>query len=92
MIQDRWIQRPGFKVRKMLILKWIFLGTLLTMGYEAILLSSLIRIQYEATIDNINELDNTGLPLLMLEGTASHIDLSKDPRPIIRRIFNRSIV
>ena len=88
----RWIQRPGFVIRKIVILKWIFLGNILTMAYKKSLLSSLIPIQYEDSIDSIDDLDNSGLPLMLGKGYTLHELMSSDSRPIMRRIFNRSIL
>ena len=90
--QMRWIQRPGFVIRKIVILKWIFLGNILTMAYKKSLLSSLIPIQYEDSIDSIDDLDNSGLPLMLGKGYTLHELMSSDSRPIMRRIFNRSIL
>ena len=88
----RWIQRPGFEGRKMLIYKWIFFGTFLHLAYEQTLLSSLVTIRYEDTIDSIYDLDNSGLPLLVLEGAPMHDDITRDPRPIFRSISKKIIL
>ena len=70
---------------------WIFLGNVLTMAYKATLLSSLIPIRYETTIDNVIDLDNSGLPLVYAKASSFHKHIADDPRPIMRRISNRSI-
>ena len=62
------------------------------MAYESTLLSSLIPIRYEDTIDSINDLDNSGLPVLIWKGSATHEYFSSDSRPMMRRIFNRRIL
>ena len=90
--QKRWIQRPGFAIRKIVILKWIFLGNILTMAYKKSLLSSLIPIRYEDTIDSIPDLDNSRLPLVIGKNDGGYAYLSKDLRPMMRRILNRSIL
>ena len=38
---QKWINRQGFGIRRTLILKWILLGNVLTMGYKSTLLSGL---------------------------------------------------
>ena len=90
--QKRWIQRPGFAIRKIVILKWIFLGNILTMAYKKSLLSSLIPIRYEDPIDSITDLDNSNLPLVMGKNDSMHQYFSSDSRPMMRRILNRSIL
>ena len=88
----RWIKRPGFAIREIVILKWIFLGNILTLAYKKSLLSSLIPIRYEDTIDTIADLDNSGLPLMLGKGFRLHELMSSDSRPIMSRIFNSSIL
>ena len=83
--------RPGFAVRKVVILKWIFLGNILTMAYKTTLLSSLIPIQYENTIDNMKDLDDSGKSLIMAKASTFYEHVSSDQRPFMRRILNRSI-
>ena len=61
------------------------------MAYKTTLLSSLIPIRYEDTINSINDLDNSGLPLLLPKGGANEDIFSSDQRPIMRRIFNKVI-
>ena len=68
------------------------MGNILTLAYKKSLLASLIPIRYEDTINSINDLDNSGLPLLLPEGSMIHNHFSSDTRPIMRRIFNRSIL
>ena len=62
------------------------------MAYESTLLSSLITIRYEDTIDNYNDLDNSDLPLGVIKGSATFDYISRDPSPIMKRISNRMIL
>ena len=89
---NRWIQREGFKIRKFVILKWIVLGNVITMAYKSTLLSSLITIRYEDSINTLNDLEDSGIPLLLPRGTALHKMFASDPRKIIKTIFNNSHV
>ena len=89
---DSWINRPGFGIRKVVILKWIILGNILTLGYKTTLLSSLIQIQYEDTIDNISDLDKSGLPLLLAKSASTVDYIEKDPRQMMARISQRKIL
>ena len=89
---DSWINRPGFGIRKLVILKWIVLGNILTLGYKTTLLSSLIRIQYGDTIDNISDLDKSGLSLLVAKSTATVDYIERDPRQMMARISQRKIL
>ena len=87
----KWIQRPGFNLRKVVILKWIVLGNILTLGYKTTLLSSLIPIRYEDTIESFDDVDKSGLPLIIPRGGSIHDHLANDPREMLTRIMRRSI-
>ena len=76
----------------MLILKWIFLGNVITMAYKSTLLSSLIKIRYETPIVTLSDLEKSGLPVLMTEGSPVVEVLATDPRESIKNIFNRRII
>ena len=89
----KWIQRPGFNLRKVVILKWIVLGNILTLGYKTTLLSSLIPIRYEdTTIKSLDDLDKSGLPLIIPRGSSLHDHLANDAREIVTRITGRLIL
>ena len=62
------------------------------MAYKDSLLSSLIPIRYEDPINSITDLEQSGLPLIMGKGDGIHQYLSRDSRPMMRRIFNRRIL
>ena len=88
----KWIQRPGYGTRKAIILEWIFLGSILTMAYKSTLLSSLIPIRYEATIDTLEDLEKSGQPLLILKSTSYQNLLASDPRDAMKNVYKRSIL
>ena len=88
----KWIQRPGFNLRKVVILKWIVLGNILTLGYKTTLLYSLIPIRYEDTIDSLDDADKSGLPLIIPRGSSIHDHLANDPREMLTQIMSRSIL
>ena len=62
------------------------------MAYKKSLLSSLIPIRYEDTIDSINDLDNSSLPLMIWKGSATEKYFASNSRPMMKRIFNRSML
>ena len=90
--RNKWIQRPGFRIRKAIILEWIVLGNILTLGYKKSLLSSLVPIRYEDTIDSMYDLDKSGLPVIMAKGTAGVKHMREDPGTMMARIFKRRIL
>ena len=79
-------------MRKAIILKWMVLGSILTMAYKSTLLSSLIPIRYEATIDTLDDMDKSGLPLLIIQQTTFHKLIASDPREAMKQVYKRSIL
>ena len=65
------------------------MGNILTLGYKTTLLSSLVPIRYEDTIDNIYDVDKSGLPVLILESTTVVDFLRENPRTVMQRLFHR---
>ena len=85
----RWINRQGFATRKGVILQWFFLGHLLILGYKSTLLSTLIPIRYEDTIDSLTDMAKSGLALTVPRATTLHKLISTDPRPSMKEIYER---
>ena len=75
-----------------MILKWIILGSLLTMAYKSTLLSSLIPVRYEAAIDTLEDMEQSGRPLLIMRSTTLHKLIVNDPREAMMRAYERSIL
>ena len=87
-----WIHRPGYGTRQAIILKWIFLGSVLTLAYKSMLLSSLIPIRYEITIDTLEDMEESGLPLLIQKSTTTHNLIASDPRDAMKQVYKRSML
>ena len=62
------------------------------MAYKDTLLLSIISIRYEATIDTLEDLEQSGLPLLITAATASHKLIASDPRETMKQIYKRRIL
>ena len=88
----KWIKRKGFNTRKFTILMWIFTSHVLILGYKATLLSTLIPIRYSDKINTLQDMDRSGLPLIIPKGTAMYKSIAGDRRHIVQQIFNRSIL
>ena len=88
-IPDRQFQMQRGQSRSIVVLHWLICGYILSMGYCATLLSVMISIRYEDTINNINDLDISGMPLLPFATDSPQEEIVlKDPRPAMRRINN----
>ena len=68
----------------------MFWGNFLAMGYKSTLLSTLIPIRYESTIDTLEEMAKSGLPLSVPLHTTLNKLLAGDPRPTMKEIYKRS--
>ena len=88
----KWIQREGFGVRKLAILKWLFLSHVLILGYKATFLSTLVVIRYSDPINTFEDMDRSGLPLLLPKGTAVHKTIAGDKRGTVKQTYKRSLV
>ena len=62
------------------------------MGYKSTLLSTLIPICYETTIDTLADIEKSGLPLVIAKSTAMHHAIASDKRPIMKQIYEDSIL
>ena len=62
------------------------------MAYKSNLLSTLITIRYEETIDTLKDLVDSDLGVLLPNNTPVHKMFSSDPRPNMRKIYNKSHV
>ena len=81
-------QRQHSNAKSFLVLQWLICGYILSLSYSSTLFSMMMMIKYDDTIDNLNDMDKSGLPLLVLEGAPTEQLTISDPRPIIRRILN----
>ena len=62
------------------------------MAYKSNLLSSLVTIRYEGTIDTWNDLVDSDVGVLLPNNTPVHKMFASDPRPIMKKIYNKSHV
>ena len=83
----RWINRQGFTTRKNVILQWLFVGNVLILGYKSTLLSTLIPIRYESTIDTLQDMAESGLPFTIPRATTFQKLIATDPRPSVMSIY-----
>ncbi len=62
----------------------------ISMAYRSTLLATLIPVTYEKTIDTIDDLDQSGLPIMLPMGNAYYQNFRRDPRQAMQSIFQRS--
>ena len=90
-VPQGWINREGFThSRKLLLLQCLLYGSVLLWGYKCVLLSILVPIRYEQTIDTLYDLDKSELRLLVPKSIYDIIE--KDTRSAMKRVLNKSDV
>ena len=90
-VPKRWLYREGFThSRKLLLLQWLLYGSVLLMGYKCVLLSNLVPIRYEQTIDNLYDLDKSELRLVVSDSL--HDAIESDTRSVVKRVLNKTDV
>ena len=92
-VSEKWINRRGFThSRKFLILLWLMLGNVLLMSYKSNLRANLVAITYKKPIDSIEDMEESGLPLLFCEGCGYKEGFAIDPRPAMNRLGEKAIM
>ena len=54
--QRHLLKKPSSRARHILVLKWIFTGTLLALMYRSVLLATLVSVEYEKQIGILKQL------------------------------------
>ena len=60
------------------------------MAYKSMLLPTLVTISYDKTIDTMEDLAMSGLPLMLPRGSSVYFSLKADKRPLMKKIFNKT--
>ena len=84
--RDYFNKEKCSKARELLLLQWAMIGFLLTTCYKETLLSTLINIEYEKTIDSVDDVLKSE-KLVMYDGTTGIANLLKsDPRKNVKEL------
>ena len=70
----------------------MFAGSLLLCGYKSTLLSTLIPIYYEGTVETLIDVSNSDLPLTVPKNTAVHWLIGTDPRSAAKPIRGKLVL
>ena len=76
-VPPAWFLRDGFThSRKLVLIFWLVMGNFILMGYSSTLLSNLVRIEYENTIESYDDVEKSGLKFLipMFDGFEGFIE------------------
>ena len=74
----------------MLVLKWTVLGFLLTISYKSVLRSMMMKVEYEDTIDTVDDLLQSDRKLFLTGDTAQKYLFLGDPRERVKKLVSRT--
>ena len=84
-ILDQYLYKsPSAKARKIIVCLWIFLGFLITTSYKSVLLANMTYRGYEKGIDTIEDMLNSGKPLMLIRSMDNFFD--NDPRTQVNEL------
>ena len=67
-------------------MKWMFIGFFLAISYKSFLRAMMIRIDYDKTINTIDDILLSGLPIMIASNTQVPDLLENDPREPIKAL------
>ena len=79
-------ERNCSKARLFLVLKWTLVGLLLTISYKSVLRAMLMKVEYEKTIDTLDDMMESGLKLMVPVYTLLPHLLKSDPRQKVKEL------
>ena len=80
--------RKCAKARQLLLITWLFVAFNLTISYKEVLIANLVNIGYEDTIDNLNDVVRSGMPICVPEnGLLTQLVLN-DPRDSTKQLLD----
>ena len=78
--------RPCAKARQILLLMWLFVGLFLFQSYKSVLLANIINVDYEKTIDTIDDVLESGMPLCIPSQGVTDL-MNTDPRESVKKLI-----
>ena len=88
--QNNYIsERRCSRARTLIVLKWTVLGFLLTISYKSVLRSMMMNVEYENTIDTIDDVLQSDLIFLVAGNTNQRFRLMGDPRKKVKQLEHK---
>ena len=88
--EDDYIARRSCSgARKLLLMKWMIVGFFFTMCYKSYMRAMMIKIDYEKTIDTLDDMLKSEIPINMASGTQMPMLLANDPREKMKALANK---
>ena len=80
--------RKCAKARQLLLIVWLFVAFNLTIAYKEVLVANLVAVGYEDSIDNIDDLVRSGMPILLPANGNIGQAVLNDPRESAKQLVN----
>ena len=88
--EDDYIARRSCSgARKLILMKWMIVGFFFTMCYKSYMRAMMIKIDYEKTIDTIDDMLKSEIAINMASGTQMPMLLANDPREKMKALANK---
>ena len=88
--EDSYIARRSCsKARKLLVMKWMVVGFFFSISYKSVLRAMMIKVEYEKTIDTIDDMLQSEMPLMIASDTQLPRLLETDPRKKIKELSEK---
>ena len=88
--EDDYIARRSCSgARKLILMKWMIVGFFFTMCYKSYMRAMMIKIDYEKTIDTIDDMLKSEISINMASGTQMPMLLANDPREKMKELANK---
>ena len=86
-IEPHYMHNGEFsKARQLLLIIWLFAAFSLTLSYKEVLIANLVDVGYEDTIDDMDDLVRSDIPLALPVNTLLPKLVSYDPRESARKL------
>ena len=79
-------QNTNSGARMILVFAWMMVGFFLTVSYKSVLRSMMMTTEYDQTIDTIDDMLQSELPLWMANDTSLKLMLATDPREKVKEL------
>ena len=79
-------ERKCARARSLLVLKWTLLGFLLSISYKSVLRAMMMKVDYDDTIETIDDMLQSDRKFLAAGDTYQRFLLMRDPRPKVQQL------
>ena len=83
--------RKVAKARQLLLIVWLFVAYTLTLSYKEVLVANLVNVEYANTIDNFDDVFDSGKPIGLPENTLLPYLMFNDPRESAKALLDKIV-